>query len=141
VDRRHYTGSIWAKKVVTFLWSIVRAQWDHRNTDRHGRTKLDNKSIRCNRIEAQITEQYNEVTKMLAVDRPMIDEPLTQKFKKSIGSLELWHKFTGLTIRLSTADASKAIARTHKCITNFFTHTRPGPNKHKEKDCEDTATP
>jgi hypothetical protein len=26
VDRRHYTGAIWAEKVVTLLWSIVRAQ-------------------------------------------------------------------------------------------------------------------
>jgi hypothetical protein len=78
---------------------------------------------------------------MLAVDSPMIDEPLTQKFKKSIGSLELWHKFTRPTIRLSTADASKVIAHTHKRITNFFTRTRPDPDKHKEKECQDTATP
>jgi hypothetical protein len=140
VDRRHYTGAIWAKKVVTLLWSIVRAQWDHRNADRHGRTKNDNESIRRTRIESQITEQYTEANKMLAVVRPIIDEPLTQKFTKSIRSLELWHKFTRPTIRLSTAKASEAITRTHRQITNFFTRKRPDPDIHKEKDCQDTAT-
>jgi hypothetical protein len=122
------------------MWSIVRAQCDHRNADRHGHTKLDNESLRRNRIKTKITEQYNEANKMLAVDRPVIDEPLTQKFKKSIGSLELWHTFTRPTIRLSTTDASKVITRTHKHITNFFTCTRPDPDKHKEKDCQNTAT-
>lgn len=140
VDRRHYSGAIWAKKVVILLWSIIRAQWEHRNADRHGRTKHDSESIRRTRIESQITDQYNEANKILAADRPLIDEPLTQKFKKSLRSLELWHKFTRPTIRLSTAEASKAIARTHKRITNFFTRKRPEPDIHKEKDCQDTAT-
>jgi hypothetical protein len=39
LDRRCCTGDPWARKLVSLLWSTMRAQWDHRNADRHGRTK------------------------------------------------------------------------------------------------------
>jgi hypothetical protein len=45
LDRRYWTGKIWTRKLISLLWLAMRAQWDLRNADRHGRTKAANHAI------------------------------------------------------------------------------------------------
>jgi hypothetical protein len=77
LDRRYYSGTIWARKLVNLLWGIMCTQWDHRNADRHGRTKEANHEIR--HTLHQLTEQYAEVPVMLAADRNLLAEPIKAK--------------------------------------------------------------
>jgi hypothetical protein len=136
LDRRYYSGSIWARKLVNLLWSTMRAQWDHRNADQHGRTKQENHAIRHERVLRQISEQYTEVPMMLAADRDLLAEPIKEKAKKSPGALELWLKRAKSVVKLSTRDATEAIARTHERITTLF-------SRHKTQggDDEDAENP
>jgi hypothetical protein len=45
LDRRHFTGDIWVRKLVNILWKTARMQWDHRNADCHSRTTEESQSI------------------------------------------------------------------------------------------------
>ena len=139
-DRKYYTGDIWARKLVTLLWGIIRAQWDHRNADRHGRTKEENRAIRHARLMGQVTEQYAQGGSMLATDRDIIAEPIHLKAKRSPAALELWLDSNIPVVKLSTAAATAAIVKTHKKITSFFRKVRPPelPGEHhpNEKDPE-----
>jgi hypothetical protein len=94
LDRRHFMGDIWARKLVNILWKIIRAQWDHRNADRHGRTTEESQSIQRTRLEQAVTEQYDEAGLMLASDRILTEEPIEKKMRKSLGSIALWLKHT-----------------------------------------------
>jgi hypothetical protein len=97
----------------------MRAQWDHRNADRHGRTKEANHEIRHARLLQQLNEQYAEAPAMLAADRDILAEPIKEKQKKSPAALELWMKHIRPIVKLSTKDATEAIKHTHKQITQF----------------------
>jgi hypothetical protein len=140
VDQRHYTGVIWARKLVNILWTIVRAQWDSRNADRHGRIPEESQSIRRDRLAQQVSTQYQLAPLMQATDRTLVEEPIENKMRKSLGSIALWLQHTRPTIRLSTDAATQAISRTHTRITKYFNPTKPSVHKtNNEKDCEDTA--
>jgi hypothetical protein len=119
LDRRYYSGTIWARKLVNLLWGM-RAQWDHRNADRHGRTKEANHEIRHARLLQQLNEQYAEAPAMPAADRDILAEPIKKKQKKSPAALELWMKCIRPIVKLSTHDATEAIKHTQKQITQFF---------------------
>jgi hypothetical protein len=138
LNRRHYTGAIWARKLISLLWRTIRAQWDHRNADRHGRTKEENHTIRHDRLIGQITEQYAAALCMLAADQMLLDEPVAMKLKKTPGRFELWLKRTQPTIRLSTQAVTAAISRTHKRIMQFF-HKR-NPSQQNPEDTHTTQT-
>jgi hypothetical protein len=58
-------------------------QWDHRNADRHGRTKEANHEICHERLLHQITEQYEAAPVMLAADRDLLADPIPIKQQKS----------------------------------------------------------
>jgi hypothetical protein len=139
VDRRHYTGAMWARKLVNILWTIIRAQWDSRNADRHGRTPEESQSIRRDRLVQQVTTQYQLAPLMKATDRTLMEEPIEQKMRKSLGSIALWLQHKRPTIRLSTDAATQAISRTHARITKYFNPTKPVHKTNDKKDCEDTA--
>jgi hypothetical protein len=127
LDRRYYTGDLWARKLVSLLWSTMRAQWDHRNADRHGRTKEESQSIRHNRLMRQVEGEYAQGPRMLAADRDIIAEPIHKKSKRSSSGLSLWLERNRSIVKLSTKDATEAIARTHRRITEYFTPNGP-PN-------------
>jgi hypothetical protein len=83
LDRQYYPGTIWARKLVNLSWGIICAQWDHRNADRHGRTKEANHEIRHARLLHQLTEQYAEAPVMLAANRDLLVEPIKAKQQPS----------------------------------------------------------
>ena len=103
----------------------MRAQWDHRNAARHGRTQEESHSIRHARLMGQVVEQYAKGPEMLADDRDTIAEPITQKSKRSPAALSLWLERNIPVVQLSTKDATAAIVKTHKKITSFFRRKRP----------------
>jgi hypothetical protein len=121
LDRRYYTGDLWARKLISLLWTTIRAQWDERNADRHGRTTEESQSIRHNRLLGQVAEQYAQGPLMLADDRDILAEPILRKSKRSSAGLALWLERNRPIVKLSTKDATAAIARTHRRITEFFT--------------------
>jgi hypothetical protein len=118
------------------LWGIMRAQWDHRNADRHGRTKEANHEIRHAQLLHQLTEQYAEAPAMLAADRNLLAEPIKAKQKKIPAALELWMKRVRPIVKLSRHDATEAIKRTHKQITQFFSRQDTEQTTNNEKDPE-----
>ena len=124
-DRKYYTGAIWARKLVSLLWDIMRAQWDHRNADRHGRTPEENHSIRHSRLMTQVAAQYAQGALMLADDRDIIAQPILAKAKRSPAALELWLDRNIPIVKLSTAAAAATIVKTHKKLTSFFRRKRP----------------
>jgi hypothetical protein len=125
IDRRYYTGAIWARKLVSLLWAAMRDCWNHRNGDRHGKTKEENHSIRHTRVMGQIAEQYAQGPLMLAADRDIISEPLQAKEDRSPAALELWLERNATIVKLSTKAATAAIIKTHASITKFFHRGRP----------------
>jgi hypothetical protein len=144
LDRRYYSGTIWARKLINLLWSTVREQWDDRNADRHGRTKAANHAIRHERLLNQITAQQAEAPGMLAADRDLLSEPITAKQKRSPNALELWVKRTRPIVKLSTKDAIAAIARTHNSITQFFSRRKKPigtPTKQTRRSLDRSNTP
>jgi hypothetical protein len=136
LDRRYYSGNIWARKLVNLLWGIMRAQWDHRNADQHGRTKEANHEIRHARLLHQLTEKYAEAPAMLATDCDILAEPIKEKQKKSPAALELWMKRICPIVKISTHDATEAIKHTHKQITQFFRRRITEQTNNNEKDPE-----
>jgi hypothetical protein len=119
-DRKFYTGAIWTRKLISLLWVIMRAQWDHRNADRHGRTKEEQHAIKHARLMAQVEEQYAQGTSMLADDRDIIAEPITKKSDRSPAPLQLWLDRNIPIVKLSTKAATAAIVNTHEKLTSFF---------------------
>jgi hypothetical protein len=114
----------------------MRAQWDHHNADRHGRTKEANHKIRHKRLLHQITEQYEAAPVMLAADRDILAEPIPIKQQKSPAALELWLQRVRPIVKLRTHDATEAIIRTHKQINQFFSRQPKKRTTNNEKDPE-----
>jgi hypothetical protein len=56
---------------------------------------------------------------MPATDRDIIAEPIHKKSKRTFAGLALWLERNRPVVKLSTKDATDAIARTHRCITEF----------------------
>ena len=54
----------------------MQAQWDHRNADRHGRTKDESHAIKHIRLMDQVIAQYAQGPSMLAANRDIITEPI-----------------------------------------------------------------
>jgi hypothetical protein len=80
LDRRCCSGDIWTQKLISPLWGMMRAQWDHRNADRHGRTKDESDSIHHARLMGQVTNLCcDQGSTMLAADRDVIAEPILAK--------------------------------------------------------------
>ena len=86
-DRKYYTGTIWTRKLISLLRGTMRAQWDHRNADRHGRTIEESHAIKHSRLMEKVATQYAQGPLMLAADRDVIAEPLKQKEKHSPAAL------------------------------------------------------
>jgi hypothetical protein len=137
LDRKFHSGEIWTRKLITLLWSTVRACWDHRNSSRHGNTKEENHhAIWRSRLLVSIRALYNEAPHMLAADRDTLALPLENCTKKSPAGLELWLRRTCTIAKLSKQDALAALKRTYKNITEYFK-----PRKKNPKENADGSTP
>ena len=124
LDRRYWTGEIWTRKLISLLWLAVRAQWDLRNADRHGRTKAANHAIRHARLLTSITALHNDAPLMLADDRDILAAPIPANDSRDPTRLELWAKRTRTIVNRSKADATAAIQRTHERLTSHFRYRR-----------------
>jgi hypothetical protein len=125
LDRRYWTGDIWARKLISLLWLAIRAQWDLRNADRHGRTKAANHAIRHQRLITAITALHQDAPLMLATDRAVLDaEPIPVETVQNPARLELWVHRTRTIATRSKADATAAIHRTHERLTHYFKYRR-----------------
>jgi hypothetical protein len=113
LDRRYYTGAIWTRKLISLLWTAMRAQWELRNDDRHGRTKAANYAIRHERLLKSIDEMYADAPEMLATDRAILLEPPPKQHKNNPSHLELWLKRTRAIVSQSKVDGRAEISRTH----------------------------
>jgi hypothetical protein len=119
--RRYFTGNIWARKLISLLWLAIRAQWNLRNTDRHGRTTEANHAIRHKRLLTSIQTMYKDAPLMLAADHTILP-PSPTKHKQHPTSLERWLKCTQAIVERSKTDATMAIQRTHERLHHFFRH-------------------
>jgi hypothetical protein len=138
LDGRCWTGNILARKFISLLWFGIRARWDFRNADRHGRTKAANHAIRHARLLAWIAALQADVPLMLAADRDILTAP-TPTARQPPGRLELWAKRTRTIVTLSITDATATIQRTHERLHHYFafrrlkkqlgTATPPPPNE------------
>jgi hypothetical protein len=124
LDRRYYSGNVWTRKLISLLWGTMRAQWDHRNADRHGRTKEESDSIRHDPLMGQVTNLYDQGPTMLAANRDVIAEPILAKATQSPASLALWLERNTTIVKLSAKEATATIACTHQRIHSFFRSKR-----------------
>jgi hypothetical protein len=139
LDRRYYSGELWTRKVISLLWAVIRAQWNHRNADLHGKTKAENHAIR---LLGDITALYKEAPNMLTADRDLLAQPITDRMKRHPATLELWLQRTKQIARISKQDAEAATKRTHSRLTKYF--RRKTKNKSASTDAEkipDTLAP
>jgi hypothetical protein len=141
LDRRHWSGAIWTRKLISLLWTAMRAQWDLRNADRHGRTTAANHAIRHAHLLTSIHALHTDAPNMLATYRAVLAEPTTLKLQRHPGPLELWLKQTQAIVTRSKADATAAIHRTHERLTSYFRYRRlkkpdTKPTTTNEKDSE-----
>jgi hypothetical protein len=68
-----------------------------------------------------------------AADRDLLAEPIKEKQKKSPAALELWMKRVHPIVKLSTHNATEAIKRIHKQITQFFSRRNTEQQKITKK--------
>jgi hypothetical protein len=122
LDRRYCTGAIWTRKLISLLWVGMREQWDHRNLDRHGATKMANHAIRHQRLMTSITAMYTEAPLMLAADKAILPISPTRLTQKHPTGIELWLKRTRAFVNRSMQDATAEISRTHERLHHFFRH-------------------
>ena len=109
------------RKFISLLWLAIRAQWDLRHADRHGRTKAANHAIRHARLLTSITALHNDSPLMLAGDRrAILAAPIPANNSRDPTRLELWAKRTCTIVNGSKADATVAIQRTHERLTSHF---------------------
>jgi hypothetical protein len=120
LDRRYYSSAIWARKLISILWKIMRAQWDYRNADRHGRTKDANHQIRCERLLQAITTQYAEAPNILAADRAIFDQPIGKKLLQHPNRLDLWLNRIKPIVKISKQDAEEVSRGTNSRLTQYF---------------------
>jgi hypothetical protein len=120
LDRRYYSGELWMRKVISLLWAVIRAQWDHHNADLHGKTKAENYAIRKARLLGDITALYEEAPNMLAADRGLLAQPITDRMKRHPATLGLWLRRTKQIARISKQDAEAVTKRTHSRLTKYF---------------------
>jgi hypothetical protein len=92
LDRRYFSGHLWARKLINLLWRTIHTQWDHRNADRHGHTKATNHTIHHECQLCQLQDQYRVRPIMLAKERGLLAKPIQTKMKKSPGAMKLWFK-------------------------------------------------
>jgi hypothetical protein len=110
LDRRCWTGAIWARKLISLLWLAIRAQWDLRNADRHGRTKAAHHAIRRKRLITAITALHQDAPLMSATDRDALDaEPIPVETAQIPAQLELWVHRTRTLATRSKADATDSV--------------------------------
>jgi hypothetical protein len=121
LDRRCWTGDIWAHKLISLLWLAMRAHWVLRNADGHGRNQAANHAIRHARLITAIEALYADSPLMLAADRTILDaEPIPDNTVQQPARLELWAQRTRTIINQSKVDATAAILRTHERLTHYF---------------------
>jgi hypothetical protein len=137
LDRRYFTGAIWARKLISLLWLAMRAQWTLRNADRHGTTTAANHAIRHARLLQSLTALYNDAPLMLAADRAILAEPLTDKIKQHPSRLSMWLQRTRAIVTRSKADAQAELHRTQERLTHFFRYRR----KKKPSQLSDRPAP
>jgi hypothetical protein len=137
LDRQHWMGALWTRKLISLLWRAMRAQWDLRTADRHGRTKEANHAIRHARLLQSITALHINAPNMLAADRDILAEPLSVKLQHHPSRLELWLHRTRAIVHRSTTDATSIVKRTHARTTKFFqprSTTQPlGPRDERDR--------
>jgi hypothetical protein len=124
LDRRYFTGAIWTRMLISLLWVGMRAQWDHRNLDRHGATKTANHAIRHQRLLNSITAMYHEAPLMLAADTAILPASPIRLTKKHPTGIELWLKRTRAIVNRSKQDSASEISRPHGRLHHFFRHRR-----------------
>jgi hypothetical protein len=123
LDRRYWTGDIWARKLISLLWLAMRAHWVLRNANRHGRNQAANHAIRHACLIAAIEALHADSPLMLAADRTILDaEPIPDNTVQQPARLELWARRTRTIVNQSKVDPTAAILRTHKRLTHYFQH-------------------
>jgi hypothetical protein len=140
LDRRYYTGAIWARKFISVLWKILRAQWDHHNADRHGRTKDANHQIRRERLLQAISAQYAKAPNILAADQAIFDQPIGEKLLQHPNRLDLWLKRIKPMVKISKKDAEEMSRRTNSRLTQYFRRKRKKKDKNQELESLDDQT-
>jgi hypothetical protein len=123
LDRRCWTGDIWARKLISLLWFGIRSQWDLCNADRHGRTKAANHAIRHARLLTSITALKAEAPLMLAADCDILAAP-TRTARQPPGRLKLWAKRTRAIVTRSKTDTTATIQHTHERLHHCFKFRR-----------------
>jgi hypothetical protein len=68
VDSQHFTGALWAWKLINLLWKFNPSLWDAKNLDRHGHAPVQNQAIRKKRQQASVHALCNSSPLMLAAD-------------------------------------------------------------------------
>jgi hypothetical protein len=127
LDRHYYSGDIWLRKVVSLIWTTVRACWDHHNSSRHGTNKDEIYAIYRARLLISIQALYTDVPLMLAADRDVLANPIGDQLKKHPTGLELWLRRTCNIVNLIKAEALAALKSMYKAITKYFTPRKKKP--------------
>jgi hypothetical protein len=110
LDHRCCFGDIWAHELVSLLWGIMRAPWDHRNANHHGGSKEESNSVRRNRLMGQVNVLCVQGPAMLAADRDVVPEPIIAKATRSPAALAHWLERNKIIVKLSAEEATATIA-------------------------------
>jgi hypothetical protein len=109
MDHWIWTSDIWARKLISLIWTNMQEQWYDRNADRHGRTKEQNHAIRHAKILTSIIDLRKKAPAMLATDREVLGDAPPERLTRHPAGLERWVKQTKAIVQRSKADAIDAI--------------------------------
>jgi hypothetical protein len=127
LDHHYYSGDIWLRKLISLIWTTVRACWDHHNSLCHGTNKEENYAIRRACLFISIQALYTDVPLMLAADRDVLAKPINDQSKKHPTGLEFWLLRMCNIVNLSKAEALAALKSTHKTIAKYSTPRKKKP--------------
>jgi hypothetical protein len=74
VDQRKYSGTLWGRKLITWMWMQAHIVWKHRCEALHGKEGTSLK-VQEN-LTAKVQEMYKQKDKLRAIGMAILDRPI-----------------------------------------------------------------
>jgi hypothetical protein len=117
------TLSDWASKLITLLFDQVEDQRKHRKEALHGHDRVEHSLFHRSILRAKAIRLYTYAGTLLALDRPILSQPLTTILDLPKISLDAWVSQAGPTILRCISNANDNHVQTNT-IDDYFIRLR-----------------
>jgi hypothetical protein len=115
-----WSGTLWTKRLIQFLWEASSDSWHIRNETLHGGASQLGRERGRHEAEVRIRAMYDIAPELLVADRRIFDRPLATVLSCRTREMEAWIRTREPILRQGVVSA-KANAREHTHdIRKFF---------------------